>query len=79
MASIAKEFRSSQGRNSIEPGMKEHLQNAPLAIKKFFKTEYIDLQVRNKETNELETVNKKFVYCHDIPGYKDHLKKVRIR
>ena len=79
MASIAKEFRSSQGRNSIEPGMKEHLQNAPLVIKKFFKTVYIDLQVRNKETNELETVNKKFVYCHDIPGYKDHLKKVRIR
>ena len=40
-------------------------------------TEYRN--VENKDTNELETVNKKFVYCHDIPGYKDYLKKVRIR
>ena len=59
MASVAKEFRSSQERKSIEPGMKETLQNAPLVLKKFFTTIYIPLQVRNKETKLLKEVNVK--------------------
>ena len=77
MATVAREFRSSQGRKSIESGLKEQLQNAPLVLQKFFKTVYIQLQVRNKETKELQTVMIKVVYCHDIPGYKEHLKKER--
>ena len=79
MAAVAKEFRSSQGRKSIEPGMTEHLKNAPLVLKKFFKTVYIPLDVKNEETKLVEKVNTKVVYCHDIPGYKDHLKQVRLR
>ena len=47
IAAVAREFRSSQGRKSIEPGMKEQLQNAPLVLQKYFKTEYVPLEVRN--------------------------------
>ena len=77
MAAVAREFRSSEGRASIEAGRKEHLQNAPLVLKKFFKTIYIPLEVRNTETKQLETVTVKVGYCHDIPGYKDYLKQER--
>ena len=73
VAAVAKEFRSSQGRKSIESGLKDQLQNAPLVLHKFFKTVYIPLQIRNKETKQLETVMIKVVYC----GYKEHLKNER--
>ena len=77
LSAVAKEFRKSQGRNSIEPGMKEQIQDAPLVLKKYFTTVYIPLEVKNKETKQVEKATVKVVYCHDLKGYKDHLKQER--
>ena len=45
--------------------MKEQIQDAPLVLKKYFTTVYIPLEVKNKETKQVEKATVKVEKCHD--------------
>ena len=64
---MAKEFRSSQGRTSIESSFEKSLSIDPKVIKKYFKMIYIDLEVMKEKVVVKE--RKKLVYCYNLLGY----------
>ena len=72
---IAREFRSSQGRSSIEFGFEEGLSSGKKVLKKYFKTKYIDLEVVKEKVVVKE--RKKVVYCHDLSGFANYVKEDR--
>ena len=45
---IAREFRLSQGKTSIEAGFAEGLAAGPKVLKKYFTTKYIDLEIKKE-------------------------------
>ena len=72
---IAREFRISQGRSSIEPGFEEGLSSQKKVLKKYFTTKYINLEVVKEKLVVKE--RKKVVYCHDVSGFANHVKEDR--
>ena len=72
---IAKEFRASEGKTSIEAGFEKTLAIEPAVIKKYFTTKYIDLEVIKEKVVVKD--RKKIVYCHHLPGYTTHVKEER--
>ena len=72
---IAREFRLSQGKTSIEAGFAEGLAAGPKVLKKYFTTKYIDLEI--KKENLVVKERKKLVYCHDLSGFANYVKEDR--
>ena len=72
---ISREFRSSQGRSSIESGFEKGLSSGEKVLKKHFTTKYIDLEVVKEKVVVKE--RKKVVYCHDLSGFANYVKEDR--
>ena len=72
---VAREFRLSQGKTSIEAGFAEGLAAGPKVLLKYFTTKYVDLEIMKEKVYVKE--KKKVVYCHDLQGFANHVKEDR--
>ena len=69
--------RESMGHSSVQTGLREELSDDPKVLEKYFKTEMLPFEVRNEDSGETETVNKKICYSKDLPGFKEFVKESR--
>ena len=67
---IAKKFRETCGRTSIETGLKRSLIDRKKAVSEFFGHKTVRLEIRpNKESKSYQLVDKVVSYCTDVEGF----------